>query len=240
MVPVEFDTSIGSQKRTSWFASRREAFKTLYALGLGNLLYNQLEKGVQVGDPMQAVRRQASPTDAAAQLHGMVRHRYELIAESTQRKNKLTSICDEVFPEFTNVCKNPNLPSALALRKQFPTPAAVATASLSTLQATRIGHHPSGTKLLELQRLASQSIGTKDAARLRGLTFEHEQLIEEFELILKHLEKLEAQMLQIVEHCREGQILTSIPGIGPIPAAILIAMIGNIANFERPAQLKSY
>ena len=96
------------------------------ALGLANILYCQLEKGIQVGDPMQAVRRLAPPTEAATQLRGMVRHRYELIQERTQRKNKLTSICDEVFPEFTQVFKDPNLPSALALRERFPTPAAVA------------------------------------------------------------------------------------------------------------------
>src|SRR6266700_889935 len=71
------------------------------ALGLGNLLFNQLEKGIQVGDPMQAVRG----------------------------KNRLLS----------------------------------------------------DAKLLELQRLAAQSIGTKDPARLRGLIFEQAQLIEELE-----------------------------------------------------------
>ena len=65
------------------------------ALGLANLLFHQLEKGIQVGDPMQAVRRLAAPTEAASQLRGMVQHRQELIAESTQRKNKLTAICDE-------------------------------------------------------------------------------------------------------------------------------------------------
>src|SRR5690348_202587 len=63
------------------------------ALGLANQLYNQLEKGVQVDDPLQAVRQLAPPTAAAAQLRGMVHHHAELVAESTQRKNKLTSIC---------------------------------------------------------------------------------------------------------------------------------------------------
>jgi transposase len=188
----------------------------------------------------QAVRRLAPPTEAAVQLKGMVRHRYELIAESTQRKNKLLAICDEIFPELTQVMKDPTLPSALALRKQFPTPAALATASVSTLQAARIGHYPSDAKLVELQRLAVQSIGTKEPARLRGLTFEQEQLIEELTLIHKHLEKLETEMTQIVTNAREGQILMSIPGIGPIPAATMIAMIGTIANFERPSQLKAY
>ncbi len=211
------------------------------ALSLGNLLFNQLEKGIQVGDPMQAVRRLAAPTEAASQLRGMVQHRHELTVESTQRRNKLTSICDEVFPEFTKILKNPNLPTALTLRKRFPTPAALATTSLLALQEVR-GKKRSLTdaKLLELQRLAAQSIGTKDSARLRGLTFEQAQLITELELIQQHLEQLEAEISQIVEHSREGQILTSIPGIGPSQAAAIIASIGNIANFERASQLKSY
>jgi len=211
------------------------------ALGLGNLLFNQLEKGIQMGDPMQAVRRLAAPTEAASQLRGMVQHRQELITESTQRKNKLTAFCDELFPEFTQILKDPNSPTALAIRKRFPTPAALATTSLSTLQEVRgKTRQLSDLKLLELQRLASQSIGTKEPARLRGLVFEQEQLLEELELIRKHLAQLETEMLQVVEHCREGKILTSIPGIGPTQAAAIIASIGNIANFEHASHLKSY
>lgn len=211
------------------------------ALGLGNLLFNQLEKGIQVGDPMQAIRRQVSPTEAASQLRGMVQHRLELGVESTRRRNKLTSICDELFPEFTQILKDPNLPTALAIRKRFPTPAALMSASLWALQEVRGKNRSlSDTKLLELQRLAAQSIGTKDPARVRGLTFEQEQIITELELIQKHLEQLDTELTQIVEHCREGRILTSIRGIGSLQAASIIASIGNIANFERASQLKSY
>ncbi len=211
------------------------------ALSLGNLLFNQLERGIQVGDPMQAVRRLAPPTEAASQLRSMVQHRQELITESTRRKNKLTAICDEIFPEFTQILKDPNLPTALAMRKRFPTPAALATAGLSTLQEVRgKARQISDVKLLELSHLASQSIGSKDPARLRGLMCEQEQLIEELELIQKHLAQLETGIVQVVEHCREGRILTSIPGIGPIQAAAIIASIGNIANFDHASQLKSY
>ena len=73
------------------------------ALGLANMLFNQLEKGIQVDDPLQAGRKLAPPTEAAAQLRGMVQHHAELVRESTQRKNKLTSICDELFPELTRL-----------------------------------------------------------------------------------------------------------------------------------------
>jgi transposase len=211
------------------------------ALGLANQLYNQLEKGIQVGDPLQAVRRLVPPTEAAASLRGMVRHHYELVAESTQRKNKLTSICDELFPEFTRLLRNPNLPTALALREHFPTPADLAAATFWELRAAR-GRtcSVSDAKLQELHRLAAQSIGTKEPARVRGLVVEQKQLIRELHLIAEHLVQLETEIALIVQSCREGKILTSIPGIGPQAAATLIAMIGNIANFERASQLKSY
>jgi|SRR5579884_2082647 hypothetical protein len=127
------------------------------ALSLANLLYNQLEKGIQVGDPLQAVRRLVPPTEAAAALRGMVRHHYELVSESTQRKNKLTSICDKLFPEFTRLLRNPNLPTALALGSRFPTTAELTMASFEELrQARGRSCSVSDAKLLELQRLAAQ------------------------------------------------------------------------------------
>jgi transposase len=60
--------------------------------------------------------------------------------------------------------------------------------------------------------------------------FEQHQLIAELNLLGEHLEQLESEIVQVVEHSREGKILTSISGIGPQAAATLIATIGTIAN----------
>jgi transposase len=209
------------------------------ALALANQLYNQLALGVQVANKLQVVRRAVPPSEAAAQLKGLMRHRYELVNESTQRKNKLTAIYNELFPEFTRVFKNPNLAVALDLREKFPTPSAVATASLLELREVRRKNHPSEAGLILLQQLAAQSIGTKDLARQRGLLLEQELLIKELRLIQNHLERLEGEIYQIVEQCREGKILLSIPPIGPLAAATLLAGIGHIANFEDAGHLKS-
>jgi transposase len=92
------------------------------ALRLANTLYTQLALGAQVADKMQLVRPAVPPSKAAVQLRGLTRHRYELSQEANQRRNKLTAICDELFPELTTVFHDPNLPSALALRERFPTP----------------------------------------------------------------------------------------------------------------------
>jgi transposase len=198
-----------------------------------------LELGVQVANKTQLVRRAIPPTEAAVQLKGLIRHRYELVRESTRRINKLISICDELFPEFTRVLKDPTLPTALALRERFPTPHAIATASLSALREVRIGNRPSDEKLIQLQQLASQSIGSKDLLRQRGLVLEQTQLIRELKLIREHIEQLEHEIIASVELAREGKILTSM-GIGVIQAATIIAAIGSIHNFPSAATLKSY
>ena len=145
------------------------------ALNLANHLYSQLELGVQVPDKLQLVRRVAPPTPAAAQLRGLIRHRYELVRETTRRKNKLTAICDQLFPELVQVIKDPNGRVALVLREHFPTPHALATASFSALcQLRGDARYFSDAKLVELQRLAEQSIGVKDLGRQPGQT--HEKL----------------------------------------------------------------
>jgi transposase len=211
------------------------------ALTLANQLYSQLELGVQVANKLQLVRRVVPPTEAAAQLKGLIRHRYELIRESTQRKNKLTAICDQIFPELTRVIKDPNAWVALALRERFATPQALATASLSDLQLIRAGARSlSDAKLLELQRLATQSIGLKEVARQRSLVLEQGQLIKELRLLREHVDQLESEIVRITQEAREGQILLSFPGIGPVIAATIIAAIGSIHNFPSASALKSY
>jgi hypothetical protein len=174
------------------------------------------------------------------QLKGLIRHYYELVREVTQRKNKLTALCDELFPEFPVIFHDPNLPTALAIRERFPTPHAIATASLTALKELRGNTRCLGErKLVELQRLASESIGTKDVLRQWGLVLEQSQLIREMKMLQGHIEELEKEIKAIVEQAREGQILASM-GLGPIASGTIIAAVGSIENFSSAAQLKSY
>jgi transposase len=122
------------------------------ALSLANRLYTQVELGAQVEEKMQLVRRTAPPTPAALQLRGFMQHRYELSHQRTQLRNKLTAICDELFPEFTQIFHDPNLEAALTFREKFPTPHDMATASLSALRETRVKYFPSEANLLRLQQ----------------------------------------------------------------------------------------
>lgn len=97
---------------------------------------------------------------------------------------------------------------------------------------------PSEAQLLHLQQLARETIGIKDLDRQHGLVLEQGLLIKELRLIQEHLGVLQTEMSDIVNNCREGHILLSIPPIGIVEAATIIATIGNIANFEKACQLK--
>ena len=210
------------------------------ALGLANTLYTQLELGAQVASRTDLARRAVPPTESAALLRGLIRHRYELTREITRHKNKLTAICDELFPEFTKVFKNPNAQGALALRERFPTPVAIATASMSELVTVRVGRHPSEAKLQRLQDVARDSIGIRDLGRQRGLMLEQRHLIQEMQLLQGHVTELDIEIKRITERSREGCILCSLPGVGPIQAATVIAAIGHIDNFRSAGALRSY
>lgn len=206
------------------------------AQSLAMLAYNTLEMHV----PSDARILPLIPPSATVQrLRALVDRREELVEATTQRKNQLIAILDEIFPELTQVYKNPNALNALALRENYPTPQVVAEASLEQLAATRTGHFPTRVQLSRLQTLAASSIGTRDPHRLFGLVIEQKQLIAELRLFMEHMNQLEREIIALIEESREGLILMSM-GVGPIQSAILIAGIGSIANFESDAALRRY
>jgi transposase len=211
------------------------------ALGLANHLLNQLGKGIQFAEPAQLARRALPPSVTASRLKSLVGHRYELVHESTQRKNKLTALCDQLFPELTQIFRDPNAPTALLLREQFPTASAVAQADIDALCALKAGAKRHGrADLLRLQALAAQSIGVKDPEQQAGLIFEQRQLLRELRLLHEHLAQIDAEITSLIAGTREGHILVSLPGIGMTSAAAILAAVGNIDNFPTAASLKSY
>lgn len=80
----------------------------------------------------------------------------------------------------------------------------------------------------------------RDPSRQHALIFEQGQLIRELRLLEEHLGQIDAEARRLVEGAREGRILTSIPGIGTIPAGAMLAAIGHIDNFRSAAALKAY
>lgn len=219
---------------------RRQKSDSRDARALAVLLYNHLEKGVLSAEPSEQPRLIVPPSETVQALRGLMQHRAELIAEQTQRKNKLTAIADELFPELASVYLNVNSASALALREAYPTPELVGTATLDELLATRKRYHPSTAALSELQEKARHTIGTKNSSRKTSLLLEQKQLIAELYLLQEHTEELDSVIEATMKESREGRIVRSFPAIGTIQAAIIVSSMGSIANYENAAKLRAY
>lgn len=204
------------------------------------LLYTQVGLAAPMIDETRRIYPVLPPSETAIKLRGLIQHRYELQREAVRRKNKLTAIADELFPELTQIFKDPNSPTALNLRTKFPTAAAIATATLDELREIRQRQLPAPEQLARLPELARATIGTRNAARLHSLQIEQRMLIAELRLLHTHTEELDATISSIVASSREGQILTSLVGVGALQAATLIAGIGTIANFASASKLRGY
>jgi transposase len=209
---------------------------------LAHTLFSQIEKDVQAASSRGQVRRVLPSSETASELASLVQHRVELSRGVVQRKNQLTAICDEIFPEFEEIFHDPNGKIALNVREHYPTPHDVAATSIEALLEcrTQYQYRPTRAQFERLQGLAETSIGTKDAGRLAGLTLEQAQLIAELRLLEAHIAALDVRITKAVTEDRAGQILLSFGIIGPTQAAAILSSIGTIANFADAAHLRSF
>lgn len=211
------------------------------AQSLAYALYAQVSLGVQVLEETQRIYRSLPPSDTGAKLRVLARRRYELERDVTRRKNKLTATCDTLFPELTEIIKNPNNATALRIRTAYPTPTSMLSATHKELIASRGGGSlPSNANMAKLQELATTTIGTKNKGRIDALVVEQQQLIDELTMLNQHCDAIDAEIASAVTESREGKILTAIPGIGIDAAGQIIASIGSIVNFERTSKLRAY
>lgn len=217
------------------------------AQALAVLLYNQEALHVPVMDKTLRAWPILPSNETVTQLRGLVQHRHKLSRELASRKNELTAIIDELFPEFAVIYKkDQNSESALCLREKFPTARDVANASLDALCNTRPvrSTFPGREKLAVLQELARTSIGLSDEPknehRRASLLIKQRFLIREKRQLERDLDELDALIEPIVSESREGKILMSFAGIAPKNAATLIAGIGNIMNYQNADHLRSY
>jgi transposase len=206
---------------------------------LGNMLYTQAILKAQV-DALARIHRVLPPTPEAAKLHTLVQHRAELTSRIIACRNRLTALADELFPEITQIFVDPNKTASLNIRLRFPTPAAVAAASIDELWECRANTVPGRAALLRLQELARTSIGNVDENRQYGLVLAQAHLISELRLLQAQLDTIESEILAIMDVSREGKILASIPGVSLTQGAVILASIGTIGNFERASLLRGF
>jgi len=185
-------------------------------------------------------QRQASMVQPAlAQLRELTRFRAGLTEQIGECKQKVITILDRVFPEYETLFSSIFIQSSRQLLAEALSPQEFAELDLSELsqrlqQASR-GRHGQA-KAEEIQALARRSVGVgflTDALRVQMAC-----LLQQLDLLESQRQQLDAEIEAMLAEV--PQFITSIPGVGPVSGATILAEIGDVHRFDSPEKLVAY
>ena len=147
-----------------------------------------------------------------------------LVKERTRITNLTKGLLDSLFPEFTQVFKDPCGLTALSVLSTCSIPGVIAGMTEAEFVATIEAQHQGRLmrrKLRALHYMARTSIGIEAGAR--SVSYEISFLVEKLELIRRHIRIIERTLVRLVDETEEGKYLLSIRGLNYIAVAGLIA-----------------
>ena len=202
---------------------------------------NDRTDAVWIADFLRISNLPASSRDIPTllQLRELSRFRYWLSEQIGDCKRKLLTILDRVFPEYESLFSSVFVTSSRALLQEAVSAQEFANFDLQELTdlLTRTSRGRFGEeKAKQLQEQARGSIGVgflADAAQV-----EMRCLLAQIELLEEQEEEVEKAVSVLMEQI--PQHITSVPGVGPVNGAAILAEIGDVRRFPTEAQLVAY
>lgn len=179
------------------------------------------------------------PQDKLLALRELSRNRYYLIDMASDLKRKITALLDQVFPEFEAQFSTIFGKSALSVLKKYPTADKLAKAQLGKLTQllqTASNGRFGEWKARQLRETARDSFGIPDCEGVYSTLIL--QFLQQLQSLQDGAAALERQMAEIFSQFDSP--LTSIPGIGPLLAAVILSEIRDISSFPSADHLVSY
>jgi transposase len=179
------------------------------------------------------------PDDLILQLRELTRFRWGLVDQIGDAKRRILSVLDRVFPEFADQFSDPFGVSARQLLAGAVSAAEFAAVDLDELTALleRASRKRFGRdKALALQRSAAGSLGVASLGPVAHL--EITGLLAQVGLLEDQVAEVDGAIAGLIEQI--DQHLTTIPGVGPVLAATILAEIGEIDRFPRFRSLVAY
>jgi len=178
-------------------------------------------------------------TPLLLQMRELTRFRWQLVEQIGNCKRRILCVLDRVFPEYETLFCNVFIKSSRELLKEAVTADEMAQLDLSEL--TKLLQEASrgrlgSDKAQAIQQAALHSVGVgflTDAVRV-----EMRCLLEQIDLLDLQVDQLEQTLATLMAQI--PQYITSIPGVGPITGAAILAEIGDIHDFESVEKLVGY
>ena len=162
-----------------------------------------------------------------------------LVKERTRITNLVKGLLDGLFPEFTQVFKDPCALTALSVLSICSIPRVITGMAedefVATIEAQHKGRRLMRRKLSALHCSARTSIGIDAGAR--SVSSEIRFLIDKLELIRQHICIMEGTLASLVDETEEGEYLLSIRGLNYVAVAGLLAELGCFKAYRSAKQM---
>ena len=168
----------------------------------------------------------------AYSLKSLTRLRDKLIRQRSFYLVKITNVLPEFKPFFNNRFSK----TALYLLENYGSAEKMArmnTASYEKLRSLSRGKF-SPQQFLTLKSHAANTVGVNNSI----LDTELSSLLTLYKATAEQINILEDQIIELIEEVHPHYM--SIPGIGPLSAAVIYAEYGDISNFSTPSQMLAF
>ena len=179
-----------------------------------------------------------SPSDLYA-LRELCRHRFYTVDSVSGIKQKVIALLDQIFPEYENLFTDTFGKTSLELLSEYTTPEEILNVDTDKLVETiNIASHGRFglKKAIEIQDAARNSFGILLATDTIALLIR--QYIEQIRFVEKQIDVLDAEIARMLS-AFETQ-LTTITGVGPTLAAVILSEIGDVKRFNSAAKLAAF
>ena len=181
-----------------------------------------------------------SYTDTAyhnEELKSLTRYRFDKVRQRAKLKQSVARLVNILFPELETLVPTLHMASVYALLSELPGAQQIASAHLTHLK-TLLDDASKGRygrdKAVDIREAARRSIGSKMSAK--SLELRHTiQLIRELD---KEIDEVEAAIEEIMSSIQSP--ITTIPGMGLRMGAMILAEVGDFANFDSPDKILAY
>jgi len=176
------------------------------------------------------------------QLRTLSKARERLLRYSVSAKNSLHAALDEYFPELHEIFWSMGSRSLWAILEQCPFPQDVLSMEVATLQdliaRSSRKKKESLQKAKALSEAAQESIGLKQIGNADR--YRVQMCLEEVKRTVLSLKNIDKQLKFLLKEAPSATYLMSIPGIGPLSAAVFLGELGDPAHFHNARQIVKY
>ncbi|WP_260288968.1 IS110 family RNA-guided transposase [Peribacillus aracenensis] len=147
--------------------------------------------------------------------------------------NQLNRWVDIVFPELRQVFKDITAKGAIATLRLFPSPMELRSLKPDDVVSgwkSIMKRQPGLRKAQLLLQLARKSVGTRQA--LEAYKFHLEQLLEEYDLAVLQLDRVEQEVKDVLKQIPFAKKLLAIKGISEISLAGILGEAGDLSGFS--------